>query len=310
MNNSYRPFSNVSELTINDVRSELRGTIECYANIIDDYPNQSTSLLPCDVPNGGVYQALSSSTSINNNRNQVTIMLHIDGAPVAKFGGKSLWPIQGTLCEIPPPLRDHKKATMVFAAWLSNRHPDIHLLWKNVVSQLQQFFNDETTVTINKCKRQFVVRIQLITFDLPALALNCNIIQFNGYNACPFCQIPGTVIDRQVFYPYCCTKYQDKTNADYRRYGSSNSSVPTLGIKGSTPLTNILLFPVQISIDYMHLTCRGHMKTLIGYWHMMLLPRVFAEASDYLTSIVLPHNFSHQLMPLVDYINWKTKYFR
>jgi hypothetical protein len=262
------------------------------------------------VPNGGIYQTISSSTSIKNNNNHVTIMLHIDGAPVTKFGGKSLWPIQATLCEIPPPLRDHKKAVMILAAWLSNRHPDINLLWQNVANQLQQLFNDEITVKIKKRQVQFVVRIQLITFDLPALALNCNIIQFNGYNACPFCKIPGTLIDKQVFYPHSSTQYQSKTTDDYQRYGLNSAHVTTLGIKGPTPLTNILLFPFQIVIDYMHLACSGHMKTLIQYWHKMLLPRVFNEASDYLTSITLPHNFNHQLMPLTDHNNWKTKFFR
>lgn len=310
LNNIYRSFSNVSELTVNDIESEIRSKIERYANVIIEYPNRSKSLLPCDTPNGDIYETLSSSTSIKCNQKQVTVLLHIDGAPVTKFGGKSLWPIQATLCEIPPPLRDHKKAVMVFGAWLSSRHPDIRLLWTKVVDQLQQVFRDKIIVKINRRSVEFVVRIQLITFDLPALALNCNIIQFNGYYACPFCIAPGKLIDKQVFYPYSQTSYVSKTADDYQRFGSDVSSTTTLGIKGPTPLTNVLLFPCQIAIDFMHLSCSGHVKTLIGYWHKMLLPRVFQEASDYLTSIILPHNFNHQLMPLLDYSNWKTKYFR
>ncbi|CAF3426754.1 unnamed protein product, partial [Rotaria sp. Silwood2] len=206
---------------------------------------------------------------------------------------------------------DHKQAIMIFGAWLSTRHPDRNLLWTSIVKQIQQLFGDEITVTINRCQVKFIVRTQLITFDLPALALNCNIIQYNGYNACPFCKIPGRSLDKQVFYPHSSTSYPVKSIDDYRRYGVSNSSyITTLGIKGPTPLTDILLLPIQIAVDYMHLVCSGHMKTLIGYWHKMLLPRVFIEASDYLMSITLPHCFNHQFMPLVDYNNWKTKYYR
>ncbi|CAF4465653.1 unnamed protein product, partial [Rotaria sp. Silwood2] len=150
----------------------------------------------------------------------------------------------------------------------------------------------------------------LITFDLPALALNCNVAQYNGYYTCPFCTIPGVSIDKQVFYPYSPNPYPRKIVDDYRRHGVSNSaSITTFGNKGATPLTHILLFPSQISIDYMHLSCSGHMKTLIGYWHKMLLPHVFLEVSNYLTSVALPHHFKYQFMPLVDYNTWKTKFF-
>ncbi|CAF3744588.1 unnamed protein product [Rotaria sp. Silwood1] len=311
LNNNYRPFSKVSELTINDVKCEIRSTIERYANVINDYRNRSKVLLPCDVPNAYVYQTISSTTSIKSNQNQVTVMLHTDGVPVTKIRGKSLWPIQATLCEIPPPLRDHKQAIMIFGAWLGIHHPDRNLLWKNVVNQIQQLFQDEIIVTINKQQLKYIVRIQLITFDLPALASNCNIIQYNGYNACPYCQIAGKAVDKQVMYPHSPTPCPPKTIDDYRRYGTLNSSSTiTMGIKGSTPLTDILLFPIQVAVDYMHLTCSGHVKTLIGYWHKMLLPKVFEEASVYLSSITLPHNFNHQFMPLVDYQNWKTKLFR
>jgi hypothetical protein len=310
LNGSYRPFSSVSELTVNDVKSEISSNILRYYNVIDDYRKRSKLLLPCDVPNADVYQTISSTTSIKNSQKQISIMLHIDGAPISQFGNKSLWPIQGTLCEIPPPLRDHKKAVMIFGAWLGKHHPDINLLWKKIVNQFQKLFDDEIIITINKRPVKFIVRIQYVTFDLPALASNCNIIQFNGYHACPFCTVPGKAIGKQVFYPHSSTQYPCKTTDDYRRYGTNSSSTTTLGIKGPTPLTDILLFPVQIVIDFMHLACSGHMKTLIGYWHKMLLPRVFTEASDYLTSIILPHNFNHQFMPLIDYNNWKTKLFR
>lgn len=93
----------------------------------------------------------------------------------------------------------------------------------------------------------------------------------------------------------------------------STSNLPrsrSIGIKGPTPLTKIVLFPVQIAIDYMHLTCSGHCKTLIKYWSNLLLPHVFEQASNHLCSCILPHSFGYQLMSLIHFGNWKTKMFR
>ncbi|CAF5076643.1 unnamed protein product, partial [Rotaria magnacalcarata] len=122
-------------------------------------------------------------------------------------------------------------------------------------------------------KLKFNIRAQYATFNLLALAQNCNIIQFNDYDACPECDIHGIAIGRQVFYPYSATPAAPKTDHDYTTLSIQNTTVTaSKGIKGSTPLTKILVFPDQIAIDYMHLVCSGHFKTLITYWEKNLLP--------------------------------------
>lgn len=193
-------------------------------------------------------------------------MLHTDGAPVTKVGGKSLWPIQCTLVEIPPPIRDSANATMILGAWLGGTHPNRNALWKNVVDQITDLLKNGVSVTTEQGKTiTFSIRVQLVTFDLPALAHHCNIIQFNGYHACPDCTIPGVAIDRQVVYPYFQDSFPPKLDKDYKNTSAQGQiTVVTKGIKGSTPLTDILIFPAQIAKDYMHLVCSGHMKTLLS----------------------------------------------
>jgi hypothetical protein len=239
-------------------------------------------------------------------------MLHTDGAPVTKVGGKSLWPVQCTLVEIPPPLRDHVDATMVLGAWLGGTHPNRDLLWSGIVGQIYDLFNTGITITTDTGEKlKYAIRAHLATFDLPALAQNCNITQFNGYHACPDCDIRGVVIERQVFYPYSKTPSAPKTDHDYTTLSTQKATTTALkGIKGPTPLTRILIFPDQIAKDYMHLVCSGHFKTLISYWERILLPGVFYESSNYLISIVLPHSFKYQFSPLIQYSQWKTKMFR
>ncbi|CAF3381159.1 unnamed protein product, partial [Rotaria socialis] len=307
MNNRRRSFRNVSELVLCDVKKEISSTAKRYVNLIQEYQNQPRMVLPGDVLNGQIYRNLPSNKS-----NKLTLMLHADGAPVTKVGGKSLWPIQCTLVEIPPPMRDRADATMILGAWLGGTHPNRDLLWCYIVQQIHDLFKNGIIISTDAGEKlKFNIRAQYATFDLPALAQNCNIIQFNGYDACPDCDIHGIAIGRQVFYPYSATPAAPKTDHDYTTLSIQNTTVTaSKGIKGPTPLTKILVFPDQIAIDYMHLVCSGHFKTLITYWEKNLLPGVFDQSSNYLISIILPHSFRYQFIPLVQYSQWKTKMFR
>jgi hypothetical protein len=298
---------NVAELVINNVKDEICSIAKRYFNLINQYPSCSNDVLPCDVLNGSIYKRLRIQ-----NQNQLTILLHTDGAPVTKVGGKSLWPVQATILEVPPPVRDHGSAVMVLAAWLGGIHPTRELLWDNVVEQLQDLYENGIIIKLNDNKKiKFNIRVQLVTFDLPALAHSCNIIQFNGYDACPFCKAHGHAIGTQIYYSYAPIPSSRKSDDDYRR--ATLIDLPrsrSNGIKGPTPLTKIMLFPIQIAVDYMHLVCSGHFKTLINYWSHLLLPHVFEQASNFLLSVTLPHSFGYQFMPLIHFTNWKTKMFR
>ncbi|CAF5183737.1 unnamed protein product, partial [Rotaria magnacalcarata] len=108
---------NVSELVLCDVKKEISSTAKRYVNLIQEYQNQPRMVLPGDVLNGQIYRNLPSNKS-----NKLTLMLHADGAPVIKVGGKSLWPIQCTLVEISPPMRDRADATMILGPWLGGTH--------------------------------------------------------------------------------------------------------------------------------------------------------------------------------------------
>ncbi|CAF1510553.1 unnamed protein product, partial [Didymodactylos carnosus] len=296
LNNQRRPFMNVSELVINDIHYEIRTTAERYMDLINEYPQRAKDLLPCDIINGTVYKKLTE-----NNLKQLTIMLHTDGAPLTTVGGKSLWPVQATLVEIPPPIRDHIGAIMVFGAWLGGRHPDRDLLWGGIVQQIKQMVHNGIRIKIDDTVHErFSVRVQWATFDLPALALNCNITQFNGYDACADCKVHGVAIGKQIYYPYSAQPSPPKTDNDYVILGRTTNSPKSAlhGVKGSTPLTEILLLPTQIPKDYMHLVCAGHFKTLINYWNNLFIPDVFDHGSRFLLTVILPHSFNYQFLPL------------
>ena len=117
---------------------------------------------------------------------------------MVKVGSKSLWPIQATLAEIPPPIRDRENAVMIFGSWFGSIHPNRNLLWKPIVEQIQLLHRNGIRLRLSDGSYElFNVRTQLILFDLPALALHMNIKQYNGYSACPNCRTRGELIGRQ-----------------------------------------------------------------------------------------------------------------
>ena len=52
MNGHRRPFKNVSEMVICDVKREILTTAKRYMPLIHEYSRQSKDVLPCDIPNG------------------------------------------------------------------------------------------------------------------------------------------------------------------------------------------------------------------------------------------------------------------
>ena len=121
----------------------------------------------------------------------------------------------------------------------------------------------------------------------------------------------GTVIGKEVFYPYTSSFYEPKIVDDYLKFGSGNYPPSTrIGILGRTPLTDIIILPSMIPKDYMHLVAGGHMKWLLGRWDNMFACDVFEAGSEYLSTIILPHSFKYQPWPLFQYSSWKPKFFR
>ena len=54
MNGHRRPFKNVSEVVICDMKREILTTAKRYMPLIHEYSRQSKDVLPCDIPNGQV----------------------------------------------------------------------------------------------------------------------------------------------------------------------------------------------------------------------------------------------------------------
>jgi hypothetical protein len=122
----------VGELYTADVEKQVKIVAENHLSLIANY-TQNFHLIPCDIPNSRIFRRLPHTS----NEKHLTLLLQTDGAPLIKLGTKSLWPIQASIVEIPPPVRDYESAVMVLGAWLGSVHPDRELLWRKVIDQIK-----------------------------------------------------------------------------------------------------------------------------------------------------------------------------
>jgi hypothetical protein len=184
LHNMPRLHVNIVELYWADVAHQIRLVAERHVSLIEDY-SKNYAVLPCDIPNGSIFKQLPHLSSHDRH---LTILLHTDGAPLVKVGGKSLWPIQATLVEIPPPLRDHNSAVMVFGAWLGGVHPDRDLLWANVVTQIKvsaqlvsllsrKLFGSGRSLRVFSLLRRCTKKVS--TFDRVTVVCTCTVCDRN-----------------------------------------------------------------------------------------------------------------------------------
>ena len=83
------------------------------------------------------------------------------------------------------------------------------------------------------------------------------------------------------------------------------------GIKGVSCLTEIMSFPQQIVLDYMHLVCLGHVQTLIKHWTSLIDKSKIRNIDDILFNIRITHNLHvvyKDSISIAD--NWKAKHSR
>ncbi|KXJ13019.1 hypothetical protein AC249_AIPGENE28187 [Exaiptasia diaphana] len=116
-------------------------------------------------------------------------------------------------------------------------------------------------------------------FDAPARCLFQEMMQFNGFHGCPFCQSPGETVKTSErgsthTYPYDVSSRtghgEERTHADTvsNAKKADKERNPVMGVKGSTWFMFVPKFDIVrgISIDYMHCVLLGVMKMLMHLW--------------------------------------------
>lgn len=172
----------IVELVHLDIRSQIQAILmrnQALLNRKDLYPTT-------DVCFADHYRNQSDPMS-----NRVTLIVHTDGAPVVKSSKQSLWPCFASLVELPPPVRDYQKNIILMSLWTSKKKPDANIFLEETIEELKHLISRGTSIFINGFEYQITLQTQYFVSDLPAKALFCKTINFNGYSACTECCSKG-----------------------------------------------------------------------------------------------------------------------
>lgn len=137
----------------------------------------------------------------NIERIEISLTLNTDGVQVFKSKSKSLWPVQVIVNNLNPIYRFKTSNIIVTALWFNTKHPPMKVLLKPLIEEIVNLREKGLTIVVDNEVHVFNVSILCATLDAPAKSNVQNIIQFNGFSSCSYCEHPGTSINSMVRYP-------------------------------------------------------------------------------------------------------------
>ncbi|CAF0999379.1 unnamed protein product [Rotaria magnacalcarata] len=300
--------SQIVELVHLDIRTQIQSILtrnQLLLNRKDLYPMT-------DVCFGEFYQNQPSERI-----NRITLIIHVDGASLVKLSKQSIWPCFASIVELPPPAREYQKNIVLLSLWTSKVKPDPNIFLQETIEELKLLIDTGTSIFINGQEYEISFRTQYFVSDLPAKALFCKTINFNGYSACTECCSTGewSAGSKTVVYPFTQNNLTPRTHATYldaakeaQKKSIRSKTVSVNGIKGLSTLLQIFEYPRQIVFDYMHLVCLGHVPSVIKRWCQQIDESTIRLIDSSLSQLHLPHNLN---VPFLDSIvssaQWKAK---
>lgn len=121
-----------------------------------------------------------------------------------------------------------------------------------------------------------------------------------------------------VLYPYCQIDFKLRSHDEFiaaakeaEEKSTAKRIISITGVKGLSCLLEILSYPQQVILDYMHLVCLGHVQTLIKHWTGIIDKQGVKKMDDILSSIRVPHNIHVVYKESISAVDrWKAKHSR
>ncbi|CAF1117438.1 unnamed protein product [Didymodactylos carnosus] len=244
-NRSYRKTSNVVEHVTTTNDTQLINIIRRNRCLIPSYPRLVNQLAPSDILTRSVYQESLRKNKCDNvdGPHPITLMIHIDGAPIVRWTKKQTWPVTASICEIPPYLRENQNNILLLAIWNGPIKPPIDLLLSEILQSLKK--------TIRIDDDDYIIDVQLFKADGPVRSFALKHNQHNGYYACIECTIQG-IYNKDasiMMYPYNQEEQcQPRTLAYISQYFNSKKIYIVIysDMAGAaTPTQNLFCIPLS-----------------------------------------------------------------
>lgn len=232
-----------------------------------------------DITDGLLYQNLSKNNGPLSKPENISFLLNTDGAPVFKSSHVSIWPIFLTINELEINKRMMPENMLLAGLWFDTIKPSMELFLKPVLEEFKQLSRGVHFSTPAKgivlCKG-FLLSC---TADLPARALLCNSVQFNGAFSCIKCLQKGETAKRGKGHTHIFPFQSVDPKGPKRSVESILQNAETVmcsgqskysinGIKGPSWLSFFPKFDIVngVGIDYMHGVLLGVQKLLLKLW--------------------------------------------
>lgn len=185
---------------------------------------------------------------------KIELAINIDGLPVTKSTGTSLWPI---LCQIKS-VKMLNKYVFPIALYYGSQKPPANDFLLDFVTEAKILI--QNGIEINGNNLDF--KIGMLVCDTPAKAHILAIKSHNGYFSCTKCCVEGDHYKNVMCYPE--TEFRKRTDADFRNKTQEEHHI------GRTCLEELPNFNLitNVPIDYMH-------AVLLGVCKRMLCHKVF-----------------------------------
>ena len=238
-----------------------------------------TSVGMSDVYDGALYHSLSRPGQFLSFGEHISFQWNTDGVPLFHSSAFSMWPFYLKINELPIRIRDCLSNKLLAGVWFGTQKPSINTFLKPFCDTMKSLYEDGLVVQSPDLLSPFICRAIVLsgTCDMPAKATALNMINHNGFYACPYCEQPGQTESvgrgNVHVYPYL-TRNPDgpKRSHSSVQMCSKLSMNGTLREKGiNAPGTCLLTLPLYdvvkgTGIDYMHCVLLNVTRFLVNLW--------------------------------------------
>lgn len=240
-----------------NITEQLEGIIRRHTEILSVQRVQSDNL--CDIFDGKAFRNLSVAES---ECDYIYCLLNCDGiASVHKSKQSKIWPVSLVVLNLAPLKRRKFENIILSVLYFGKKKPDFNIL-------LQEVRNAIELVRIEDNGRIVKIKVLALVADLPAKADCLNMVAFNGYYGCSTCEEKGCYLlqHHKMAYPITGENARIRDAQSHAEHvNNATKAKPLFGVKGGTPLSDMMDIPSAAPFDPMHLIYLGVTRTITLY---------------------------------------------
>lgn len=222
-----------------------------------------------DIYDGSSYQNFARSTALVIADKIISFIFSTDGSPLFKSSKNSIWPLQLTICELPPLIRMNN--IILGGLWFGKSKPPMDLFLIPFMAIIKSLSTHGMNVQL---KDEVICHVKayiiLCCVDSGARGSVQGLKTHSGYGSCNWCTHPGEWSAHAVRFPVLEYVPQQRTHEGMRTQGEAylDTGIIVDGVKGLSALFGAPEMDVVkgMSVEYMHLVNLGLVRQFLYAW--------------------------------------------